>query len=82
MTLFAAWANLNDSDGDTCHDAPNVGDHSFPLPLDIGTGHSVLPGAEPDPNIAAALAVLSMPDLPVYLINGCPNPFNPGEPLE
>ena len=23
----------------TCHDAPNVGDHSLPLPLDIGTGH-------------------------------------------
>jgi cytochrome c peroxidase len=21
-----------------------------------------------------------MPDLPVYLINGCPNPFAPGEP--
>ncbi|MGC1520697.1 MAG: hypothetical protein WA803_04070 [Steroidobacteraceae bacterium] len=129
MTLFAAWANLNDNDGNfndmyqdeqrrkiaagatlfnsapvqisnvrglndnaalgkpstftgsctTCHDAPNVGDHSFPLPLDIGTGHSVLPGAEPDPNIAAALAALSMPDLPVYLINGCPNPFNPGQ---
>lgn len=22
----------------TCHDTPNVGDHSFPTPLDIGTG--------------------------------------------
>lgn len=64
----------------TCHDTPNVGNHSFPLPLDIGTGHSVLPGVEPDPNIAAGLAELSLPDLPVYLINGCPNPFNPGEP--
>jgi len=64
----------------TCHDTPNVGNHSFPLPLDIGTGHSVLPSVEPDPNIAAGLAQLSMPDLPVYLINGCPNPFNPGEP--
>jgi cytochrome c peroxidase len=63
----------------TCHDTPNVGNHSFPLPLDIGTGHSVLPGVEPDPNIAAGLAELSLPDLPVYLINGCPNPFNPGE---
>ena len=129
MTLFAAWSNLNDNDGNfnemyrdeqrrkiaagaalfnsapvqisnvrglndnaalgkpstftgsctTCHDTPNVGNHSFPLPLDIGTGHSVLPGAEPDPNIAAGLAELSMPDLPVYLINGCPNPFNPGQ---
>jgi cytochrome c peroxidase len=64
----------------TCHDTPNVGNHSFPLPLDIGTGHSVLPRVEPDPNIAAALAQLSMPDLPVYLISGCPNPFNPGQP--
>jgi cytochrome c peroxidase len=128
MTLFAAWANLND-DGNlietyrdaerrkiaagaalfnsapvqisnvrglndnaalgkpstftgtctTCHDTPNVGNHSFPLPLDIGTGHSVLPSVEPDPNIAAGLAELSMPDLPVYLINGCSNPFNPGQ---
>lgn len=64
----------------TCHDTPNVGDHSFPLPLDIGTGHSLLPGAEPDANISAALAQLSLPDLPVYLINGCANPFSPGEP--
>ncbi len=64
----------------TCHDTPNVGNHSFPLPLDIGTGHSVLPSVEPDPNIAAGLAALSMPDLPVYLISGCPNPFNPGQP--
>lgn len=64
----------------TCHDAPNVADHSLPLPLDIGTGHSVLPSVEADPNIAAALAQLSMPDLPVYLVSGCPNPFNPGQP--
>jgi cytochrome c peroxidase len=64
----------------TCHDSPNVGNHSFPLPLDIGTGHSVLTGTEQDPNIAAGLAELSVPDLPVYLISGCPNPFNPGEP--
>jgi cytochrome c peroxidase len=64
----------------TCHDTPNVGNHSFPLPLDIGTGHSVLPSLEPDPSIAAGLAELSMPNLPVYLISGCPNPFNPGQP--
>jgi hypothetical protein len=64
----------------TCHDAPNIGNHSFPLPLDIGTGHSLLPGAESDPNILAALSELSVPDLPVYLINRCPNPFNAGEP--
>ncbi len=64
----------------TCHDAPNIGDHSLPLPLDIGTSHSVLPGVEPDANVAAGLAELAVPDLPVYLINGCPNPFNAGEP--
>jgi hypothetical protein len=65
----------------TCHDTPNVGDHSLPLPLDIGTSHSGLPGLESDPAIAAALAELSMPNLPVYLINGCPNPFNAGQPV-
>jgi cytochrome c peroxidase len=64
----------------TCHDTPNAGNHSFPLPLDIGTGHSLLPGAEKDTNIAAGLAELSMPNLPVYQINGCPNPFNAGQP--
>lgn len=64
----------------TCHDTPNTGNHSFPLPLDIGTGHSVLPGTETDANIAAGLTELSMPNLPVYLISGCPNPFNAGQP--
>jgi cytochrome c peroxidase len=64
----------------TCHDTPNIGNHSLPLPLDIGTSHTQLPGAESDPNIAAALAELSAPQLPVYLISGCPNPFSPGEP--
>jgi len=64
----------------TCHDTPNVGDHSLPLPLDIGTGHSSLPGMETDPQIQAALAQLSMPNLPVYLIEGCPNPFNSDAP--
>jgi cytochrome c peroxidase len=64
----------------SCHDTPNVGNHSLPLPLDIGTSHTPLPGMENDPTIAAAVAQLSMPDLPVYLINGCPNPFAPGQP--
>jgi hypothetical protein len=64
----------------TCHDTPNVGNHSFPLPLDIGTSHTLLPGAETDANIGAALLELSLPNLPVYLITGCPNPFNGGEP--
>jgi cytochrome c peroxidase len=57
----------------TCHDAPNVGNHSLPLALDIGTGHD--PAAEPDPLIANGLSQLSVPDLPVYRITGCPNPF-------
>ncbi|HUL46462.1 MAG TPA: hypothetical protein VLV25_05155 [Steroidobacteraceae bacterium] len=64
----------------SCHDTPNVGDHSLPLALDIGTAHTVLPGLESDPAIAAAVAQLSMPDLPVYLVSGCPSPFAPGEP--
>jgi cytochrome c peroxidase len=57
----------------TCHDTPNVGDHSLPLPLDIGTGHD--PAQEPDPQIAGGLAQLSVPAVPVYEITGCPNPF-------
>lgn len=64
----------------TCHDTPNVGNHSLPLPLDIGLGHASLPGMESDPLIGQALEELDLPDLPVYLIQGCPNPFNPGQP--
>jgi cytochrome c peroxidase len=48
----------------TCHDAPNVGDHSLPLPLDIGTGHSLQ--YETDPNIIAGLQQLQQPMLPVF----------------
>lgn len=57
----------------TCHDTPNVGNHSLPLPLDIGTAHD--PATETDPQIASALAQLDFPDLPVYQITGCSNPF-------
>jgi cytochrome c peroxidase len=57
----------------TCHDAPNAGDHSLPLPLDIGTVHS--PADETDPLIANGLSQLDVPDLPVYAITGCPDPF-------
>ena len=65
----------------TCHDAPNVGNHSLPLALDIGTGHD--PAAETDPLIANGLSQLSVADLPVYRITGCPNPFQvPGQPVE
>ncbi|HXY52185.1 MAG TPA: hypothetical protein VEI01_22245 [Terriglobales bacterium] len=48
----------------TCHDTPNVGNHSFSLPLDIGTGHSQL--YETDPNIIAGLQQLQQPTLPVF----------------
>jgi hypothetical protein len=63
----------------TCHDTPNIGHHSLPLPLDIGTAHTSIASYEPDPAIAAAVSQLSKPDLPIFLISGCPNPFNPGQ---
>lgn len=50
----------------TCHDAPNVGDHSLPVPLEIGTSRSAR--FEADPQIQAAVSQLSMPDLPVFQI--------------
>ena len=34
---------------------------------------------ESDSLIAAAVAELSMPELPIFLISRCPNPFNPGQ---
>ena len=65
----------------TCHDTPNVGDHSLPLALDIGTGHDAT--HEADPLIANGLAQLDVPDLPVFKITGCPNPFaDPSQPPE
>lgn len=65
----------------TCHDTPNVGDHSLPLPLDIGTGHDA--AQETDTQIANGLAQLSFPGVPVYEISGCPNPFaTPGQTSE
>lgn len=58
----------------TCRDTPNVGNHSAALPLDIGTSHSL--GQETNPAIAAGLSQLSFPDVPIYLISGCPDPFS------
>ena len=55
----------------TCHDAPNVGNHSLPLPMDTGT--SRLAASETDASILAGLAQLTAPDLPVYQITGCTN---------
>jgi cytochrome c peroxidase len=55
----------------TCHDTPNVGDHSFPTPLNIGTG---------DPNLvnpAVSLGGLDIGYLPritvCALVNGQPS---------
>ena len=48
----------------TCHDTPNVGNHSFALPLDIGNAHSLQ--YESDPNIIAGLKQLQTPSLPVF----------------
>ena len=61
----------------TCHDTPNVGDRSLSGLFDIGTTHSALPNTESNPQIAAALTELSLPDLPVYLISGCPDTTDP-----
>ncbi len=48
----------------TCHDTPNVGNHSLAVPLEIGTSRTV--NYETDPTVQAAVAQLSMPNLPIY----------------
>jgi cytochrome c peroxidase len=65
----------------TCHDTPNVGNHSLPLPLDIGIGHTSRPGLETDPNIQQGIAELDEPDLPVFWVRGCTSPFSAGQPV-
>lgn len=62
----------------TCHDSFNIGNHSFPLPLDIGTSHTL--AYERDPRVAGGIAQLHQPDLPIYLITGCTDPHT-GRPL-
>ena len=61
----------------TCHDTPNTGDRSLTGMFDIGASHSALPNTESNPQISAALTQLSLPDLPVYLISGCPDTTDP-----
>jgi cytochrome c peroxidase len=56
----------------TCHDTPNVGNHSLPLPLDIGTSHAAT--EETISDIQNGLSQLSVPDLPIYKISGCLDP--------
>lgn len=53
----------------TCHDAPNIGNHSLPLPMDIGA--SRLAASETDSGIIAGLQQLTAPNLPIYQITGC-----------
>jgi cytochrome c peroxidase len=55
----------------TCHDAPNIGTHSLPLTMDIGTSHVI--ASETDANIIGGLQALTPPSLPVYQISGCTN---------
>lgn len=57
----------------TCHDSPNVGNHSLPVPLDIGTSHAL--AQEADPQVAAALTRLSLPDLPIYRLTCTAGPL-------
>lgn len=63
----------------TCHDSPNVGNHTLPLPLDIATSRQSL--METNPSIVAGLQQLTPPDMPVYEIRGCPDPQNVGNTL-
>lgn len=57
----------------TCHDTPNVGNHSLAVPLDIGTSHARQ--SEADPQIAAGLAELSVPDLPIFRVTCTAGPL-------
>jgi cytochrome c peroxidase len=52
-----------------CHDTPNVGSHSLPVPMDTGIAHN--PANETDPGVLAGLGQLTAPSLPLYQITGC-----------
>jgi len=58
----------------TCHDTPNVGNHSFPTPLDIGTGN-------PDPSNASVnlggLNIGYLPSITVCKLNLTTDPPTP-----
>jgi hypothetical protein len=55
----------------TCHDTPNVGNHSVPLLLD--TGATRIAADETNNGILQGLAQLTAPDLPIFQITGCTN---------
>jgi hypothetical protein len=57
----------------TCHDTPNVGDHSFPTPLNIGTGDPPSPS-----NLSVNLGGLDISYLPNLTV--CKNDPNTGQP--
>ena len=63
----------------TCHDTPNVGNHSFPTPLNIGTG-------DPDPSNAAAnlggLDVSYLPSITVCKLDLGTDPPTPSARLQ
>jgi hypothetical protein len=50
----------------SCHDTPNVGNHSLPVPLDIGVSHAS--PFEIDIDTSRALAELNAPDLPIFKV--------------
>lgn len=60
--LIAGGMNSLQGTCGTCHDTPNVGNHSFPTPLDIGTG-------DPDPsNASANMGGLDISYLPLITV--------------
>jgi cytochrome c peroxidase len=58
----------------TCHDTPNVGNHSLSLPLDTGVMH--VAANETNAQVLAGLAQLTGPSLPTYQIAGCKDANN------
>ncbi|MGE5055506.1 MAG: hypothetical protein ACM3WP_15215 [Acidobacteriota bacterium] len=60
--LIAGGMNSLQGTCGTCHDTPNVGNHSFPTPLNIGTG-------DPDPsNSSANMGGLDISYLPLITV--------------
>jgi cytochrome c peroxidase len=50
----------------SCHDTPNVGNHSLPVPLDIGVSHTAQ--FDTDTDTMLALSQVSVPELPVFKV--------------
>jgi cytochrome c peroxidase len=70
---LTAGASLSGTCG-TCHDTPNVGNHSFPTPLNIGTG-------DPDPsNPSVNLGGLDIRYLPSIMVCQLDLTTNPPTP--